>query len=267
MDLNTQSAGEEIANSVLHGIGGLLGIAGLVLLVHQARSSLPVYVIFSSAMILMFTASAVYHALSPGITSQGAWKPQQASSKTALIELFRTFDHQAIYIFIAGTYTPFCILALKGKLGWALLVFEWALALTGIILSALKVRFLKKRRWSFLFLWAGLLWRAVYRWRGFCRYRDSSCFLPEASFILPVLSFTGRARQRSLSLIPAPKETRSRKQKPGSGDTALMWCGISLFWPEQPVTGFQFGFSAVSNKDWRPQYPLLYPIHVLFLHL
>jgi len=144
MDLNMQSAGEEIANSALHGIGGLLGIAGLVLLINQARSSLPVYVIFSSTMILMFAASAVYHALCPRITGQSVRKPQRASSKTALIELFRTFDHQAIYIFIAGTYTPFCILALKGKLGWALLVFEWTLALAGIILSALKVRFLKK---------------------------------------------------------------------------------------------------------------------------
>jgi hemolysin III len=146
MEQNRQRTGEEIANSVLHGIGGLLGIAGLVLLVNQARSSVPVYVIFASAMILMFTASAVYHGLCPQMARQGryAQRPQRTSSKAALIELFRTFDHQAIYIFIAGTYTPFCLLALKGKLGWALLVFEWVLALAGIILSAIKVRFLKK---------------------------------------------------------------------------------------------------------------------------
>jgi len=176
MDLNTQSAGEEIANSVLHGIGGLLGIAGLVLLINQARSSLPVYVIFSSAMILMFTASAVYHALCPRITSQGAWKPQQqTSSKTALIELLRTFDHQAIYIFIAGTYTPFCILALKGKLGWALLVFEWGLTLAGIILSALKVRFLKKAE-IIIFILMG--WVIVAGCIPLAR------FLPLAGFIL-----------------------------------------------------------------------------------
>jgi hemolysin III len=131
---------------VLHGIGGLLGIAGLVLLVNQARSSLPVYVIFASAMILMFSASAVYHGLCPLRAKQNRFThvSQKNHSKTALIELFRTFDHQAIYIFIAGTYTPFCLLALKGTLGWVLFVFEWALALTGIILSALKVRFLKK---------------------------------------------------------------------------------------------------------------------------
>ncbi|MDR2702293.1 MAG: hemolysin III family protein [Spirochaetaceae bacterium] len=146
MEQNRQSAGEEIANSALHSIGGLLGIAGLVLLVNHARSSLPVYVIFASAMILMFAASAVYHGLCPQITKQDGYaqKPQRTSSKTALIELFRTIDHQAIYIFIAGTYTPFCLLALKGTLGLALLIFEWVLALAGIILSAIKVRFLKK---------------------------------------------------------------------------------------------------------------------------
>jgi len=146
MEQNRQSVGEEIANSVLHGIGGLLGIAGLILLVNQARSSLPVYVIFASAMILMFAASAAYHALCPQITRQDRYDQLswQTSSKTALVGLFRIFDHQAIYIFIAGTYTPFCILALKGTLGWTLLVFEWTLAMAGVILSALKVRFLKK---------------------------------------------------------------------------------------------------------------------------
>jgi hemolysin III len=123
-----QTQGEEIANSVLHGFGVLLGIAGLVLLVHQARSSIPVYVIFASAMILMFLASTLYHAL--------------VSIKVKA--LFRIFDHQAIYLFIAGTYTPLCLLALKGTLGWFFFAFEWILALTGIVLSALKFRFLKK---------------------------------------------------------------------------------------------------------------------------
>ena len=146
MERNPQTIGEEIANSVLHGIGGLLGIAGLVVLVRQARSSLPVYVIFASAMILMFFASALYHGLCPqGIKrDRQAQTTPQAPSWASIIEVFRTFDHQAIYIFIAGTYTPFCLLALKGSLGWALFAFEWVLALAGIILSALKSRFLKK---------------------------------------------------------------------------------------------------------------------------
>ncbi|MDR2551980.1 MAG: hemolysin III family protein [Treponema sp.] len=124
---NVQSLGEEVANSVLHGAGFLLTMAGLAVMVLRKGSSLPV-IIFAGAMLLMFLASTVYHAL-------GSWK---------LKNLFRMFDHQAIYIFIAGTYTPYCLLALKGALGWIFFGFEWALALTGIVLSALGCRFLKK---------------------------------------------------------------------------------------------------------------------------
>ena len=127
MEKNFQTLGEEIANSALHGIGCLLGIAGLVLLVIHAQYPLPA-VIFASAMILMFLASSVYHAVIP----------------QRIKKLFRILDHQAIYIFIAGTYTPFCLLALRGPLGWALLVFEWSLALTGVILSALRFSRIKK---------------------------------------------------------------------------------------------------------------------------
>jgi hemolysin III len=125
---NNQTIGEEIANSALHFIGALLGILGLVFLVNNARSSLPVYVIFASTMIFMFSASTAYHAIIPA----------------RIKYYFRIVDHQAIYIFIAGTYTPFCLLALKGTLGWALFCFEWVLALTGVILSAVQFRFIKK---------------------------------------------------------------------------------------------------------------------------
>ncbi|MDR2471780.1 MAG: hemolysin III family protein [Treponema sp.] len=122
------SRGEETANAALHGAGVLLGAAGLALLAAAAPAALPESAIFASAMILMFLASTLYHALVP----------------SGVKELFRVFDHQAIYLFIAGTYTPYCLLALKGALGWAFFWFEWTLALAGIVLSALKCRFLKK---------------------------------------------------------------------------------------------------------------------------
>jgi hemolysin III len=125
---NYQTIGEEIANSALHFIGTLLGILGLIFLVNNARSSLPVYVIFASTMIFMFSASAAYHAV---ISKE-------------IKQIFRIIDHQSIYVFIAGTYTPFCLLALKGSLGWALFFFEWIMALAGVILSAAKFRFIKK---------------------------------------------------------------------------------------------------------------------------
>ena len=135
---SSQTIGEEIANSALHGIGGLLGIFGLVLLVSHARAAVPAFVIFASAMILMFFVSTIYHIL-----------PFQK-----IKELFRIFDHQAIYIFIAGTYTPFCLIALKGPLGIFLLCFEWVLALTGVSLSALSFNKIKKIE-MFIFILMG----------------------------------------------------------------------------------------------------------------
>jgi hemolysin III len=133
-----QTLGEEIANSILHGFGVLLAAAGLVLLVLKANGSLgngaagpmtsTAYVIFTAAMICMFLSSTLYHAI------------QHAGTK----RIFRILDHSAIYIFIAGTYTPFCLLGLKGAWGWAIFGVEWALAITGVVLYALNCRALKK---------------------------------------------------------------------------------------------------------------------------
>jgi hemolysin III len=126
-----QTLGEEVANAVLHGAGVLLGVAGLVLLIRHSlfRNGLTaVYVIFAAAMIVMFLASTLYHAFTP----------------VRLKRIFRVFDHQAIYLFIAGTYTPFCLLGLKGAWGWALFGLEWGLAFTGITLYATGCRFVKK---------------------------------------------------------------------------------------------------------------------------
>jgi hemolysin III len=145
-----QTLGEEIANSILHGTGVLLGILGLVFLVQRARGlfggkglnggGLAVYVIFAAAMILMFLASTLYHSMRiPEVK-----------------KLFRTFDHQAIYLFIAGTYTPFCLLGLKGAWGWSLFGFEWVMAFTGIVLYGLNCRFIKKAELAIFILmgWA-----------------------------------------------------------------------------------------------------------------
>jgi hemolysin III len=146
----SRTLSEEIANSILHGMGVLLGILGLVFLVQRARGlfggkgldggGLAVYVIFAAAMILMFLASTLYHSLqSPGTK-----------------KIFRTLDHQAIYLFIAGTYTPFCLLGLKGAWGWALFGFEWVMAFTGIVLYGLNCRFIKKAELAIFILmgWA-----------------------------------------------------------------------------------------------------------------
>ena len=136
-----QTPGEEIANSILHGIGGGLAIAGLVLLVLRANGYLggsgggaiavTAYVLFTACMISMFLASTLYHA----ITHEGAKR------------VFRVLDHSAIYLLIAGTYTPFCLLALKpikGAMGLVFFCFEWACAVAGIVLYSANSKFLKK---------------------------------------------------------------------------------------------------------------------------
>jgi hemolysin III len=86
------------------------------------------YILFTASMISMFLASTIYHAL----THEGAKR------------VFRVLDHSAIYLLIAGTYTPFCLLALKGAMGWIFFGVVWALAITGITLYSVQNKFLKK---------------------------------------------------------------------------------------------------------------------------
>jgi hemolysin III len=133
-----QTPGEEIANSVLHGLGVLLAAAGLVLLTIRANGHLggrgggalamSSYVIFTAAMMTMFLASTLYHA----IQAEGAKR------------VFRVIDHSVIYFLIAGTYTPFSLLGFRGALGWAYFGIEWGLAAAGISLYAANVKFIKK---------------------------------------------------------------------------------------------------------------------------
>ena len=132
------SIGEEIADSILHGIGTLGAITGLVLLnlklrgvLGESRGSgldITAGILFAAAMIAMFLASTLYHAI------------QHAGAKRVL----RILDHSVIYIFIAGTYTPFCLSALKGPWGWSIFAVEWSLALLGITLYVLDCKALKR---------------------------------------------------------------------------------------------------------------------------
>ena len=115
------SLGEEIANSITHGLGLIASIAALPLLLMKARSSndpsaLVGAAIYGLSLILLYAASTVYHAL-----------PLSDAKR-----FFRVVDHSAIYLLIAGTYTPFALGPLRGPWGTALLVVIWALALAGI---------------------------------------------------------------------------------------------------------------------------------------
>ena len=116
-----QTLGEEIANAVTHGTGLLASIAALPVLVIAALNRQDVWqivggAVFGATLIMLYLASTIYHAL-----------PVSRAK-----HVLRVLDHSAIYLLIAGTYTPFTLGALRGPWGWALLCTIWGLALFGI---------------------------------------------------------------------------------------------------------------------------------------
>lgn len=118
---HTYTRREEVVNAVTHGIGAVFSVAALAVLVIYAalRGSawhLVSYTIYGVTMVLMYTSSTVLHAL-----PEGKWK-----------DLFEIFDHSSIYLFIAGTYTPILLTALRSPLGWALFGTVWGIAALGI---------------------------------------------------------------------------------------------------------------------------------------
>ena len=125
MEERAQSLGEEIANSISHGFGLLAAVvAAPILIVATARHGSAIDIagasIFSAAMLLLYFASTLYHAL-PGKRTKA---------------LFRKLDHGAIYLLIAGTYTPFTLGVLGGAWGSLLFGLVWSLAVVGVALKA-----------------------------------------------------------------------------------------------------------------------------------
>jgi hemolysin III len=123
--LREQSRGEEIANSISHGIGLIAALVATPFLVVDAiRRGDAAYIvgvsIFATTMLLLYLASTLYHAL--------------PASKAKRV--FRIIEHSAIFLLIAGTYTPFTLGVLRGAWGWTLLGLVWGLALTGVALKA-----------------------------------------------------------------------------------------------------------------------------------
>ncbi len=139
--------GDQLASSLIHGFGVLLSIAGLAVLVAMAAlggSTLAVVAcaVFGASLILLYTASTLYHAI-PLATVQPA---------------LRTLDHIAIYVLIAGTYTPFTLLALPGAWGWGLFAAVWTLALAG---SALELGLFKRYHHLAVLLYLGMGWLGI----------------------------------------------------------------------------------------------------------
>lgn len=113
---------EEIVNAITHGVGFLLSIPALVMLIIFAVQTddtwkIVSFSIFGASMMILYLFSTLLHSFS--------W--------TRASDLFAILDHSAIYIFIAGTYTPFVLIPLRGALGWTLFGLVWGIAIAGII--------------------------------------------------------------------------------------------------------------------------------------
>jgi len=140
--------GEEKFNSITHGIGALMSIAGLVILINIALHKgniwhLVSFTIYGVSMVLLYLASTLYHSF----------------HKEKLKNLFARFDHAAIFLLIAGTYTPFLLTALRGTLGWVMFGIIWGVALVGVIIRSI---YLTRYRKLMVALYLAMGWMFVF---------------------------------------------------------------------------------------------------------
>ncbi|GIO96280.1 hemolysin III family protein [Paenibacillus lautus] len=141
---------EEIANAITHGIGAALSVAALVLLI--VFSSLKgtawhvvSFTIYGSTMLLLYLSSTLVHGLRDGKAK----------------DFFEFMDHSSIYLFIAGTYTPFLLVAIRGTLGWSLFGIVWGIALFGVVFKAF---FVKKFLFLSTIFYIAMGWLIVIAW-------------------------------------------------------------------------------------------------------
>jgi hemolysin III len=142
----TQSAGEELANSISHAMGLLGAIIGTPILLlaafhHGSTSFLIATIVFTATMLLVYLGSTLYH----------AWPQTRAKS------LLQVLDHSAIFLLIAGTYTPFAMGPLRGTGGLTMLGIVWTLALFGVVMKTTRGPLLHRKLAMTLYLGTGWL--------------------------------------------------------------------------------------------------------------
>ena len=147
-----QSLGEELANSISHGLGLIAGLIGAPILMFAAwrggdRFFFIGAAVFSAAMLLVYLGSTLYHAWPRG----------------TIKSVFQVIDHSAIFLLIAGTYTPFTLGPLRGAWGWSILGLVWGLAIFGVILKS--VHGAEKRKKLSLTLYLGMGWLVLIAFR------------------------------------------------------------------------------------------------------
>ena len=119
--------GDILANAITHGVGAIFALIGAVYLIVRASHGSAWLVtscsIFATTLVLVYLCSTLYHSL----------------VRTRARHVFLVLDHAAIYLLIAGTYTPFMLVSMRSRLGWTLLAFVWTLAVAGVIFKSLAV--------------------------------------------------------------------------------------------------------------------------------
>lgn len=151
MEAHIFSKKEEMAHAITHGLGAILSIAGLVLLIIYSSMSgealsIVSVIIFGSSMLIMYVASTIVHSL-----PVGKWK-----------DIFLIVDHASIYVFIAGSYTPFVLIQIHGGFGWTLFGIIWGLAAIGIVL---KLFFVKRFIFLSTLFYIVMGWLIVIAWK------------------------------------------------------------------------------------------------------
>ncbi len=175
-----QSLGEEIANSVSHGIGLLAALVAFPILVSAAlqrgdTAGIVGASVFATTMVMLYLASMLFHALPPGRAKR----------------VFQILDHSAIYLLIAGTYTPFTLGVLRGAWGWTLFALVWALAVIGTVFKSLGgVRYTTFSTWVYLAMgWLVLIaaepvWTLVPKWGIFWLFAGGIAYTAGAVFFM-----------------------------------------------------------------------------------
>lgn len=148
LKIRLYSKNEELLNVVTHGAGLALSLLGLILLINRALELgsgklLLSFSIFGISLILLYSASTLYH----------------STTNLRKRYIFKIFDHIAIFVLIAGTYTPFALITLQGKTGWIILVVVWAIALVGTVL---KLFFTGRFKILSTLLYVGMGWVIVF---------------------------------------------------------------------------------------------------------
>ena len=175
-----QSLGEEIANSVSHGLALLAALAAfpvLVIVAHQRGGVAGVVgaSVFATTMVLLYVTSTLFHAL-----------PRCRAKR-----VFQILDHSAIYFLIAGTYTPFTLGVLRGAWGWTLFGLVWSLAVVGTVLKALGgIRYTTLSTWVYLAMgWlivivADMAWTLIPKWGIFWLFAGGIAYTAGTVFFM-----------------------------------------------------------------------------------